>query len=770
MASNSEHTNSGQPVKPLPSQIPIHQLLNPLWAMQEIQTAPITIPPKTDKTRTAAKTFSYPSSVQDINKDTMLPLPRGWLYLDMNIALENVTEPNVAAAFMDDNAAYPMLTASYNAPEILQRIFNTPTDPEYNKFTQQVYAKADMRDLVQLAALHEIKHSYAAFVVMEDKHGDNAKAHLSNIQTNYRVLDVHAQQHILQILAPPPNDKIVTHYSATAKYPGEDEATDWKFIRSPQGRSYIGDMVDFWKKAEAANYVPMRFPSNEKLNNDTSMEDDASGQDTDGEDTPIITMMQQGGAALQNNNNLAETMTTEAGKDTSASKAATNKTQEKQNEGKTDENILYVPKAPAQLIPSYIIRSQSDQYEQHRRRQLEIEEVVDRLYDANQFDESKYTAVCQQWHKEQQYTIQQVEEDLKQDKFKKVNIEKKKKQEEKKRQEEEKKRQEQEKKKKHVHFGGSRFGQRNNNTQYVHQPPNPSFIPNRHSYTKYNNANNGVPGQQPPPNGNPPGNNPNGNANNTNTNPGYGSGYGSGYGAYGAGYGTGYGGQYGAGYYSNDPNYKFNPNTAYYSMSDPRYQPQPHPYNNNRGGQAPGANDEEKATPEQLMKQLKEAQQELQRLRQGKFDSIYNSNNKTKRNATVAQQQQQQLNQQFENIARKHLPKEKQHTFNNPSNEEQLAGSIAAMLNGNQLPPRQHTNTLPSDPVAALPTPIPPGTAMDHRYPTMRDNNNDIFNFSIDNVNQIDNYINDFDYNLNATVTQRAVPTAQSIAINTSLV
>ena len=144
MASNREQTNVGQPVIPPPAQIPIHQLLNPLWAMQKIKTAPITIPPKTDNTRTAEKIFSYPSSVQDINKDTMLPLPHGWLYLDMNIALENVTEPSETAAFIDSNAAYPMLTASYKASEILLRIFKTQTDPEYNKFTQQVYAKEEI--------------------------------------------------------------------------------------------------------------------------------------------------------------------------------------------------------------------------------------------------------------------------------------------------------------------------------------------------------------------------------------------------------------------------------------------------------------------------------------------------------------------------------------------------------------------------------------------------------------------------------------------------
>ena len=676
---------------------------------------------------------------------------------------------------MDDDAAYPMLTASYNAPEILLRIFYTPTDPEYNKFTQQVYAKADMRDLVQLAALHEIKYSYAAFVTMEDKHGDAAQVHLSNIRSNFRVLDVHAQQHILQILAPPPNDKIVTHYSAAAKYPGDDEAKDWKFIRSSQGKSYIGDMVDFWTKAEKAKYVPMRFPSNENMNNDTSMEDDASSQGTDGEDTPIINMMQQGGAALQNNNNLAETMTTETGKDDSVltnGNKNKNKEKEKQNEEKTEDNYLYVPKAPSQLIPSYIIRSQNDPYEQQRRRQLEIEEVVDRLYDANQFDESKYTAVCKQWHQEQQYSIQQVEEDLKHEKFKKVNIEKKKK-------EEEKKRKEQENKKKHVHFGGSRFGQRNNNTQYVHQPPHPSFIPNRHSYTNYNNTNHGAPGQQPPPNGNPPGRNPNGNQNNINANTGYGGGYGNynnsnvNNGYNGGGYGTyydpinnrGYGPAYGDGYYNNS--YNSNGNNKNY---DPRFPPKPNPSNNNGGGSGPAEQEEEKQTREQLMKQLKAAEQKLAQMEQNRLNGKYNWYKTSNANTTTAQQRQQQLNQQFQNIARRHIPKDKQHTFNNPSNEKDLAGSIAAMLNGNQLPARQHTNTLPSDPVAALPTPIPPGTAMDHRYATMRENNNDIFNLSMDNVNQIDDYIRDFDYQLNATVSQRAAPTAQSIAINTSLV
>ena len=760
MASNPEHTNSGQPVIPFPYQIQIEHLLNPLWAMQEIRTAPITIPPKTDKTRTPEKIFNYPSSVKDINRDTILPLPRGWLYLDMNIALENVTEPNVNAAIVDSDQPYPMLKSSYTPPEILLRIFQTPTDPEYNKFTQLVFPKAEMRDLQQLAALHEIKYSYALFVVMEDKHGDRAKRHLKYIRQNYRLLDVHAQQHILQILAPPPSDKIVTHFSATAKYNGDDQGTDWNFLQSSQGRSYITSMIDFWKHAAAASYKTMKFLSNEKITNDTTMADEASSQGTDGEDTPIINMMQQGGAALKNNNNLADKMTTESGKDNSADqgKRNKNKTKEKQK----DKQTVYVPKTPQQHQPSYIIRTQSEEYEQQRRRQLQIEEVVDRLFDANQFDETKYTAVCNQWHKEKQYTIQQVEEDLKYDKFKQANINKKK------REEEEKQR--------HVHFGGTRFG-RNSNTQYIHKPPNPSYIPNRHSYTDYNKSNQGAPGPQPPPNGNPPGTSPYGNANNINN----------------QNANTGYGGGYNNNNYNNNYNSNgTNTNGGGHSNSNMRFHDDPacrrfNNYNhntnvgnagsnngnsNNNNTAGSGRQQEEKQTPEQLMQQLKQAQQELDKLRKEKLNANYNWHLSNKATGTTAQQRQQQLNQQFVNIARRHRPANKQgaQTFNNPSNEKDLAGSIAQMLNGNQLPPRNHQGTLPSDPIGAIPTPIPPATAMDHRYPTMMENRNDIFNFTVDNVNQIDNYVRDFDYHINATVSQRATPTEQSIALNTSLV
>ena len=767
MASNPEHTNSGQPVKPYPYQLPIDNLLNPLWALQEIKTATVNIPPKTDKTRTPEKIFNYPSSVQDMNKDTILPLPRGWLYLDMNIALENVTEPSIHAAFTDTNDPYPMLTASYKAPEILLRIFETPTDPEYNKFTQQVFPKAEMRDLQQFAALHEIKKSYGLFVIMEDKQSTRAKVHLNNIREQYRLLDVHAQQNILQILAPPPHDKIVTHFSAVAKYPGEDEGTDWTFIQSSQGRSYIGDMVDFWEKAAPAYYKTMKFRSNEQMNNDTSMEDEASSAGTDGEDTPIINMMQQGGAALQNNNNLADTMTTESQGGETGDATNVNKNKSKQKE---KEKIVYVPKTPSQLAPSHLIRSQNEQYEQQRRRQLEIEKVVDRLYDANQFDETKYTAVCTHWHQEKQYTIQQVEEDLKKAQFKTRNINQQ--------QQQEQKGQEQDKRNKNVRFGGSRFGAPRN-VQYNIAPPNPSYIPNRHNYTDYSNGN--APGPQPPPNANPSGTSPNGNANNINANTGHGggnaqynnsntnNGYNGGCGTYyDPNTNKGYGPPYGGGYYDNNKynangnnangganinnNYNSNTNTGNYSLNG----------NNNN-------NNEEKTT-QQLLKEIKEKQQQLdQYLKEKKknLDKAYHWH--TAREAT-RKNAQQQLNQQFENIARRHLPKDKQHTFNNPSNEKDLAGSITAMLNGNQLPARQHTNTLPKDPVAALPTPIPPATPMEHRYATMMENNNDIFNFSMDNINQIDHYVRDFDYQLNATVTQNAVPTAQSIAINTSLV
>ena len=38
-----------------------------------------------------------------------------------------------------------MLCYSYDAPEILQRLLDTPADPEYNKFTQQVFVKPDVQ-------------------------------------------------------------------------------------------------------------------------------------------------------------------------------------------------------------------------------------------------------------------------------------------------------------------------------------------------------------------------------------------------------------------------------------------------------------------------------------------------------------------------------------------------------------------------------------------------------------------------------------------------
>ena len=809
MSTDQAHNQLGTPrQQPYPYQFTVDQLTNPLWTMWEVVTVSIKFPPKTDKNRTAANIFNYPSRVEDINKSTMLPLPRGFLYLDKNIAIANVTEPGRHAAFTDTDDPYPMLTKSYNAPEILQRIFETPTDPEYNKFTQQVFVKARTVDVVQLAALHEVLKSYALFVIMEDKHGDRGKTHLHNLRYNYSLLDVHLQQHIMQILAPPPNDKIVTHYSALAKYPGEDEGTDWKFVQSSIGRTYIRKMTDFWVEAQKTAYKNMHFKSDEQSARDVAMENDTPGGESS-DDTSILTMMQQGGDALRNNNNLADKMNDVTGKDSTSGEKSKEKDKNKtKNKNKVkkkvnkenEETKNYVPETPDEMLPSHIVRSQYPLYEQARRKQLEIEKVVDRLYAANQFDETKYTAVCKQWHDENNYTIQQVEEDLKLNKFKKAA------------QNEEKTNTEDEGKQKerHVHFVGSQFGHRRNK-QYNIAPPNPSYIPNRHTYgdydqsqsnnqnnQNYNNDGNDNSGNYNYNNGNYNNDGNYGNYNNTNNNNNNNyNNYGD-YGNYnyngGNGYATPGGSQPqppkppdinpqanknnnngnrwdknsriphipGAG---NPFNNNYDPkhdlySTAYTTTTNPRRQPQ-------------NQNEEQKL--QQLQQQAQQAQKALADYMQGKQQQHQQTWNKfqgRQSRRTAQQQQQQQLNQQFENIARRHRPADKQQprTFNNPQNERDLAGSIENMLNGNQLPARQHTGTLPSDPIAAIPTPIPPSTPMQHRYPTMMDNNNDIFNFTMDNVNQIDNYINDFDYHLNASVTQRATPTESSIALNTSLV
>ena len=90
------------------------------------------------------------------------------------------------------------------------------------------------------------------------------------------------------------------------------------------------------------------------------------------------------------------------------------------------------------------------------------------------------------------------------------------------------------------------------------------------------------------------------------------------------------------------------------------------------------------------------------------------------------------------------------------------------MFNHNQLPPRQHTDVLPKDHVAAIQTQIPPNTPIENRYPTFMDNQNDIVNFRIDEINQINHYIGNYDYHLNQPKSKATAPTAQQIALNTS--
>ena len=68
-----------------PKDIPARILSNPLLHFQNVTWKSHFFPNKDDHNRTAQDIFHYPSTISDINKDTQLPFPTGFTYLDMNV-------------------------------------------------------------------------------------------------------------------------------------------------------------------------------------------------------------------------------------------------------------------------------------------------------------------------------------------------------------------------------------------------------------------------------------------------------------------------------------------------------------------------------------------------------------------------------------------------------------------------------------------------------------------------------------------------------------
>lgn len=410
----------------------INDLLNPLLLKLKVNDQHHYHPPQSEK-RNPINDFNYPANLQGVDNNTMLPFPEGWKYIDMNITIPKLTEPSADVAFMDKDTPYPTLKQSYQPPEILQRIFDTPADPEYNKFSQTIFVTPKIEDIEQLIALHEIKKSYIAYII-EDKTKQQAQVFQQNLANHYALLDAHVQQYILQLLAPPPQDKEVTHITREARYLGEEMGLDYRFKTSDEGKAFIEKMNEFWAKAEAADYKNIQFPTNEATARDTQMQSTQAGAETSGEDTPVINLINKGATAIQNGNVLADQMqgTTNTNKTTDDdTKQPSNSTTTDQTEQPPQEKILYVPSPPEAMTPIQPITHQQMPYEKARRRQLKFETVVDKLYFEDKFDETKYTQTCQKYHDDPKYTLQQVEKDLT-------------------------KRKKKEKKK--VRFGGSQFG------------------------------------------------------------------------------------------------------------------------------------------------------------------------------------------------------------------------------------------------------------------------------------------------------------------------
>ena len=674
---NDNNNNSNtQTHRPMPSKDIPHTFADPLATISTENNTSISFPPKSQSQR-AIDIFSYPSNPDGLTPTTILPLPKAWKFIDMNMCIPQLTEIDASHVHLSPEDPYPTLKQSYDAPELILRIFQQPTDPEYNKFTQQAFVTPYVQDVQQLVALHELKLSWI-YVATHDRRSPQIPTHITTIQGNFAQLATHVQQYLLQVLAPPPGERIVTHMGPYARYPGEDVTLGDDYLNNQLVQQHIAAINQFWQQAERNDYNNIRFKTDEQNAHDQHMDGTTSGEDTDGDNTAIINLMTQGAEAMRTDNVLADQMSgvTQDATGTNNNDNTKNKSKQKHNDKNTNKQkgktgstpaTIYVPTTPPEILPIQPIYKIDGRYEKARQRQIRLEEIVDELHHQGKLDETKYKEVAQRVHTDyKNYKVRHARRDLTLPHFKK----------------------------KKVRFAGSQYGPQRGQ-QYLFTRPKPYSLNSKHNYTDYTKnpstqeekTPNEVPKQQ---------------------------------------------------------------------QQQTRIPPIPTPANSQVA---------------QLQQQMQQQLQQLQQLQQ-QLQQQHQQSQKLLQNATTPAPTLTTTDQQFAHIARGLRPANVQpkSNFNNPPTEKDLAQSIEQMLNNNQLPPRQHTGVLPSDPVAAIKTPIPPNTPIENRYPTFMDNQNDIVNFEIDEIHQINHYIGNYDYHLNQPKSKATAQTAQQIALNTSLV